>query len=314
MAYPTLAGPYGLKPINEVGGLPYAGSTRMIPIQQGYTTNMYNGDVVQVGSAGNLIISSLAVPTTSQTTQTSVPATVGVLIGCEYSTSGGPIYGKNRYNAWLGSTNGAANISDAVAYVVDDPNTVFKSAVLAQPAGAANTATAITTIGYMSPAFIGTNVYYVSANGGVATTGNGTSLAGVCGNTPGASNGAGNIRITGGTGQTTGTPFRVVGVVPDTAVTVATTLSSAASSTSLTVASTTGVYPGMQVIIPAATAGSGAVGYNTVVTQVTSSTAVTVSASITAASGAAVSFVGYQEVLVKWNYGFHGYTNAVSVA
>jgi hypothetical protein len=311
MAYPTLSGPYGLKPINEVGGLPYAGSTRMIPIQQGYTTNMFNGDVVQVGAAGNLIVSSLAVPTTSQTTQTAVPATVGVLVGCEYSgPTGNVILGKNRYNAWLGATNGAANISDAVAYVVDDPNTVFKSAVLAQPAGAANTATAITTIGYMSPAFVGTNVYYVSANGGNTTNGN--SYAGVSGNTAGASNGAGNVRITGGTGQTTGTPFRVVGLVQETAVVVSTTGTS--SGTTLTVASSSGVYPGMQVIVPGATAGSGAAGYNTYVTAVTSATSITISSSVTAATSGVITFVGYPEVLVKWNYGFHGYTTGVSVA
>lgn len=310
MAYPILSGPYGLKPINEVGGLPYAGSTRMIPIQQGYTTNMYNGDVVQVGTAGNLIISSMSVPSTSQTTQTAVPATVGVFIGCEYSgPTGNVILGKNRYNGWLGATNGSAQISDAVAYVVDDPNTVFKSAVLAQPAAATN-ATSTTTIGYMSPAFVGTNVYYVAGNGGNTTNGN--SLAGVCGNTAGASNGAGNVRISGGTGQTTGTPFRVVGLVQETAVVVSTT--GTCAGTALTVASTTGVYPGMQVIIPGATAGAGAAGYNTYVTAVTSSTAITVSASITAATSGVVTFVGYPEVLVKWNYGFHGYTNAVSVA
>ena len=31
MAYPIIPAPYGFKPVSEVGGLPYAGSTRMIP-------------------------------------------------------------------------------------------------------------------------------------------------------------------------------------------------------------------------------------------------------------------------------------------
>lgn len=310
MAYPILSGPYGLKPINEVGGLPYAGSTRMIPIATGYNTNIYNGDVVQIATTtGSLNVSSMTAAVASQVTETAVPATVGVFVGCEYSGPvGNVILGKNRYNAWLGATNGSANIVDAVGYVVDDPNTVFKSAVLAQTVNAANV-NITSTIGYMSPAFIGTNVYYISGNGGNTTNGN--SLAGVSGNTAGASSVAGNVRVSGGTGQTTGTPFRVVGLVQETAVTVATTGTSAG--TTVTVASATGIVPGMQVIIPAATAGAGLAGYNTYVTAV-SGTTVTISASITASTTTNILFVGYPEVLVKWNYGFHGYTNAVSVA
>ena len=99
----------------------------------------------------------------------------------------------------------------------------------------------------------------------------------------------------------------------ESAVTVTTALTAAASSTSLTVASTTGVFPGMQVVVPGFTAGAGGAGYNTYVTAVTSATAVTVSASITAASTSSVSFIGYPEVLVKWNFGYHGYYNATSV-
>ena len=303
MAYPTVDAPYGLKPVNLIGGQVFAGSTRMIPILQGYSTGIFNGDVVQMAATGTVAISTLAIGATSQAAQTIVPATVGVFVGCEYSPPSGPIFGKQRAQYWPASTNAV----DAVAYVVDDPDTVFQSAVLAMPASANNTTTALSTIGYMSPIFVGTNVYYVGANVGSTSTGNST--GGVVGNTAGASNGAGNVVKT----NTNAAAFRVVGLVDESAVTVTTSLTAAASSTSLTVASTTGVYPGMQVIIPSFTAGSGGAGYNTYVTAVTSSTAVTVSASITAASGAAVAFVGYPEVLVKWNFGYHGYYNATSV-
>ena len=35
MAYPTVSAPYGLKPVNLIGGQVFAGSTRNIPIQYG---------------------------------------------------------------------------------------------------------------------------------------------------------------------------------------------------------------------------------------------------------------------------------------
>ena len=38
MAYPTVSAPYGLKPVNLIGGRVYAGSTRMFPIVNGYGT------------------------------------------------------------------------------------------------------------------------------------------------------------------------------------------------------------------------------------------------------------------------------------
>lgn len=305
MAYPTIDAPYGLKPVNLIGGQVFAGSTRMIPILTSYSTGLFNGDIVQLTSTGTVAISTLAITSTSQAAQTAVAGTVGVFLGCEYSPPSGPLFGKQRAQYWPANT--AAQ--DAVAYVYDDPDAIFQTAVLSMPASANNTATALSTIGYMSPIFVGTNVYYVGANVGSTSTGNST--GGVVGNTAGASNGAGNIIKTTAGGNTTA--FRVVGLVKESAVSVPTTLTAAASSTSLTVASTTGVFPGMQVVVPAATAGSGGAGFNTYVTAVTSGTAVTVSASITAASGAAVAFVGYPEVLVKWNFGFHSYYNATSV-
>ena len=303
MAYPVVTAPYGLKPVNLIGGQVFAGSTRMLPIVQNYGTGLFNGDVVQMTTTGTVAICTLAIGTTSQAAQTAVPATVGVFVGCEYSPPAGPLFGKQRAQYYPASTNA----TDAVAYVVDDPDTVFQSAVLSMPAASTNTATALSTIGYMSPIFVGTNVYYVGANVGSTATGNST--GGVVGNTAGASNGAGNVVKTNGNT----TAFRVVGLVEESSVTVTTSLTAAASSTSLTVASTAGVFPGMQVIVPSFTAGAGGAGYNTYVTAVTSSTAITVSASITAASGSAVAFVGYPEVLVKWNFGYHGYYNATSV-
>ena len=48
MAYPTVSAPYGFQPINRIGGNPYAGSTRLVPIvSSGGLTSaaMFDGDL-----------------------------------------------------------------------------------------------------------------------------------------------------------------------------------------------------------------------------------------------------------------------------
>jgi hypothetical protein len=308
MAYPVIDKPYGLEPINLKGGIPFAGSTRMIPIGQGYATNIFNGDVVGI-SNGNAIITPYNADTQSAAAAGDI---LGVFLGCEYSTGSGPIYGKLRQQYYPASTNAP----NAVAYVLDDPNALFKAAVIAQPQGSANTQLNTgTTIGYMSPSFLGTNAFLIAGNGGSTATGN--SLAGVSGGNPTVSSSvAGNIRQTVGTGAGTSPCLRVIQLVPDTAVTVATALSSSPSAgTTFTVSSTTGIVPGMQCVIDGisgTTAGSP--GSNLTVTGVVTSTStITVSANVTASSGTSVSFIGYPEVIVGWNFGYHSYLLAAGV-
>jgi hypothetical protein len=110
------AAPYGLRPVNLIGGQPYAGSTRLIKIASGYASNIFNGDPVYIHSDGTLRV---AVVTTSITT----PATsgvVGVFVGCTYTDPNLniPIY--KQY--WPTGTVA----SDAYAYVVDDPDVVMQ--------------------------------------------------------------------------------------------------------------------------------------------------------------------------------------------
>ena len=308
MAYPVIDGPYGLLPVNLKGGIPFAGSTRMIPIGQGYSSNLFFGDVVGL-SNGQAVITPYNADTQSAAAAGDI---VGVFLGCEYSQLGGPIFGKLRSEYWPASTNAP----DAVAYVLDDPNALFKAAVVTQPQGGANTQLNTgTTIGYMSPSFLGSNAFLVAGNTGSTTTGN--SAMAVSGANPTvASSVAGNIRQTVGTGAGTSPSLRVIQLVPDTAVTVATALtSSPAAGTTFTVSSTAGIQPGMQCVIAGisgATAGSP--GSNLTVTGVVTGTStITVSANVTASSGTSVSFVGYPEVIVGWNFGYHSYLLAAGV-
>ena len=309
MAYPTIAKPYGLLPYNLKGGLPYAGSTRMIPIQQGYATNLFFGDVIGL-SNGQAVITPYNANTSSAAAAGNI---VGVFLGAEYTASTtGPIYGRVRNEFWASGTNAP----DAVAYVADDPNALFKAVVVQQAQGTANTqANTGTTVGYFSPSFIGTNAFLVAGNAGSTATG--VSAMGVCGGNPTvASSVAGNIRQTVGTGAGTSPCLRVVQLVPDTAVSVSTTLSSSPSgATTFTIASTTGIIPGMQCVIAGisgTTAGSP--GSNLTVTgMVTGTSTVTVSSAVTASSGTVVTFIGYPEVVVGWNFGFHSYLLAAGV-
>jgi len=287
MAYPLVDRPYGLDPINEFGGLPYAGSTRMYPIATGYSTSLFNGDTVKL-SNGTIVLdnySSASSPTAA------IAGTIGVFLGCQYVNTMSQTIQSQFWPASTVSNN-------AVAYVVDDPRTVFRAVVTGQGASLANTAN--TTVGYINPAFVGTNLYTLTGNGGSTTTGN--SLLALTGGV--VSNGTGNTRVT------TAAPWRVVGVVPDSAVTVSAVASTSGSSTTLTLAaSNSAILAGMQVVA----AGTGAAQGNYITVTNVNGATLTVSSAITVASGTVCSFIGFPEVLVTWNGNFHSMNNTTGV-
>lgn len=184
MAYPTIDAPYGLKPVNLIGGLPFAGATRSIPIASNYATAIYNGDVVQYTTDGTLIITTLSAQTSA------VAGVVGVFLGCSYTN---PTTKQKLFSQYY---PGLVVASDIVAYVCDDPNALFK--VVSVTANTPNGATTGLLPAFVSRATaIPTNAELV-LNTGLAATGN--SRMGV---------------LVGGT--TTALPFRVVDVVPETA-------------------------------------------------------------------------------------------------
>ena len=112
----TTAAPYGLKAVNLVGGQPYAGSTRQVKIASGYAANIYNGSVVSVVAAGTVeIVDEVG------TNASPFPAgTLGVFVGCSYTDPNTKQKLFKQY--WPAGTVA----SDAVAYVIDDPDVVFQ--------------------------------------------------------------------------------------------------------------------------------------------------------------------------------------------
>lgn len=282
MAYPQVNGPYGLLPTNLTGGQVFAGSTRMIPIASGYGTSLYYGDPVKFTTTGTLITSGLAYNSAAA----EVGGTLGVFLGCEYTPAGGPLYGKERYQYWAGGTVA----SDAVAYVCDDPDIVMKAAIIAYNASG-------TPVMGCAPAnALGTNLTSMAT----ATANTGTGPNAVGNSNVGLMLASGNVR------RTTTSPFRIVQMVPDTAITTQSTGTTTSASTAVTLsAANANIYTGMAVTGTGIAAG-------TVVAAV-SGTSVTLSANATASGTVTLTFVGYPEVLVRWNFGYHAYENAVAI-
>ena len=114
MAYPTVSGPYGLKPVNLIGGQVFAGATRQIPIASAYNTNLLNGDLVKIVSSGTL----------EKDAGTTTATPVGVFLGCRYTD---PNLGYELYSQYFPANTVA---DDIVAYVADDPDQLYKVAVV----------------------------------------------------------------------------------------------------------------------------------------------------------------------------------------
>ena len=114
MAYPVVSAPYGLKPINLIGGQVFAGSTREYPIPYGYSTNIFYGDIVGLTRGG---VQRLSVSTGTLGTVT------GVFLGCSYTN---PTTKQKQFAQYWPASTAAG---DAVAIVCDDPDTVFKAVV-----------------------------------------------------------------------------------------------------------------------------------------------------------------------------------------
>jgi hypothetical protein len=150
----STASPYGFRAVNELGGLPYAGSTRQFLIDPaGYNTNIFNGSIVAINTAGYINI-----VTTNGDNSTPFPAgTIGVFVGCSFTNAQGQIIYSQFYPANTASVQGSA----ITAYVIDDDRAVFQVQ--------ANGSMAQTTLG------MNVNLRAVqSTSTGSTTTGNST--------------------------------------------------------------------------------------------------------------------------------------------
>tara|TARA_R110002153_G_scaffold105293_1_gene243610 strand:+ start:1035 stop:1637 length:603 start_codon:yes stop_codon:yes gene_type:complete len=117
----TTASPYGLRPINRVDGMPYAGATDTFLIDPaGEGTNIFFGQVVIIGADGYIALSTAtgADITTNNLGGSGVGA-VGVFVGCEYVNAQGQVINAQYYPS---GTTGVVT-----AKVITDPSVAFQA-------------------------------------------------------------------------------------------------------------------------------------------------------------------------------------------
>ena len=279
MAYPTVDAPYGLKPINLIGGQVFSGSTRSLPIQYGYATDIFYGDFV--------VLSRGFITRASVSTGTGVNQATGVFLGCSYTD---PTTKQKRFaQYWPASTLAG----DAVAVVCDDPDTVFKAVVCS----------ATTVVASGAKALVGTNLSLIN-NTGNANTGNSANAVLAPTATPVTT--ILPVRCVGvvddtafsvtASGSSSGTAITLTGTGLPSAIPVGTSVAYVAANGQLIETSS--------FVTAAASAGA---------TSVTLNAAIAVPGGVTAIpASSTIVFTQYPEILVKMNLLVHGYYSSAT--
>ena len=276
MAYPVVSAPYGLKPINLIGGQVFAGSTREYAIPYGYATNIFYGDIVGL-SRGN--VQRLSVSTGTLGTVT------GVFLGCSYTN---PSTKQKQFaQYWPASTLAG----DAVAIVCEDPDQVFKAVVCS----------ATTAVASGARAMIGQNLAMINNTGNVNTGDSANALLAPS-DTP---------------ATTDALPVRVLGLVPDTVVTLGTATYTSISTATVTCSALPFALP-VGTDVGSLAANGQYIASGSFVDTAASAGATSFilnQAPVTAfASSSTLVFAQYPELLVKLNFGQHQYYAATSIA
>ena len=276
MAYPVVSAPYGLKPINLIGGQVFAGSTREYAIINNYATNIFYGDLVGL-VRGNLERLSVSTGT--------LGTVAGVFLGCSYTN---PLTKQKTFSQYYPASTAAGDI---VGIVCDDPDTVFSAVVCS----------ATTVIASGARAMVGQNVAMINNTGNTAT-----------GNSKNA------VLAPSATPATTDAlPLRVLGLNPDTEVSLGQATFTSISTATVTCSALPFALPvGTDVgsldsngnyiasssfVITAASAGATSFVLN--------------AAPLTAfASSSTLVFNQFPEILVKLNFGQHEYYAATATA
>jgi hypothetical protein len=277
MAYPVVSAPYGLKPINLIGGQVFAGSTRNYPIQYGYATNIFYGDIV------NIIRGSIV--DNADTTDSTGTGIVGVFLGCSYTN---PTTKQKQFAQYWPAGTAAG---DCQAIICDDPDTVFKVVMCS----------ATTVIASAANAMLGQNFGLIQ-NAGNVNTGNSAVAALYSASTTSADLA---LRVVGLVGETA-IQTSVTGSSSSTTITCSALPNALVVGTDVAYIAANGqlVQTGSYV---SAAAAAGA-------TSVTINSTIAVPGSVTAIpSASTILFTQFPEMLVKLNFGTHSYYTGAAV-
>jgi hypothetical protein len=279
MAYPVISAPYGLKPINLIGGQVFAGSTRSLPIQYGYATNIFYGDFV--------VLSRGSITRAAVSTGTGVNQVTGIFLGVSFTN---PVTKQKQFQQfWPAGTLAG----DAEAIVCDDPDTVFKAVVCS----------ATTAVASGGLAMIGTNLSMIDNTGNI-NTGNSANAVLAPSDTPVST--ILPVRCVGvvpdtsysfsATGSSSGATITLTGAGSPQAIPVGASVGYLAANGQLI---NTGSF-----VDTAASAGA---------TSVVMNAAIAVPGSVTAIpASSTVVFTVYPELLVKVNLLVHGYYSSAT--
>jgi hypothetical protein len=284
MAYPTVSAPYGLKPVNLIGGQVFAGGVRQYPIQYGYGTNIFYGDFVKVSpSAPGGMLQRAAIGAT-----TSSNAFTGIFLGCTYTN---PTTKQKTFSQyWPASTLAG----DATAYVCEDPDTVFKAVVCSSG----------TTVASGALAMIGNNLSMIDNSTGSVNTGDSSNA----------------VLAPTATPVTTILPVRMVGVVQETSYGGSATGSSTSTTITLTGSGAPFALPvGTDVGYLASNGQFIATGSFVTSSATAGATSITINAQpnvqgsgTNIPSASTIIFTVYPEILVKPNLLSHGYYSSTT--
>ena len=148
MAYPTVSAPYGLKPVNLIGGQVFAGSTRLMEIASGYATGIFYGDLVKRVADGTI----------EKDTGTTTATPCGVFLGVQFTNSS---TGQVQHQQFYPASQAVKAGTPIFAVVADDPDTLFQVA----------SCSGTTVIAAMGKSAIGNNIALIQ-NAGSTVTGN----------------------------------------------------------------------------------------------------------------------------------------------
>ena len=120
----SVASPYGLRPINLIGGQAFNGGViREYKVASNNSAAIFNGDLVVLSSAGlPSAVGSSPVAIDIPNAADATAGIVGVCVGCRYTDSTGII----QYRQYLPAnliTGGATNV---FVRVMDDPDALFQ--------------------------------------------------------------------------------------------------------------------------------------------------------------------------------------------
>jgi hypothetical protein len=284
MPYPQIPAPYGLKPINLIGGQVFAGGVRQYPIQYGYNSNIFYGDFVRVSTSapGGMLLRAAIGATTSSNAYT------GIFLGCTYTNP----QTKQKQFAQFWPANTLAG--DCTAYVCEDPDTVFKAVVCS----------ATTVVASGAVGMVGNNLSMIDNSTGNINTGNSTNA----------------VLAPVANPVTSILPVRCVGVVEDTAITYTAIGSSSGTALTLVAPGAPAALPvGTSVAYLAANGQIIQTGSFLTAAAAAGATSLTLSnqpflqgSGTNIPSTSTIIFTVYPEILVKANLLSHGYYSSTT--